>query len=83
MYVNSETGIIQPIEELGAALAAQLCGKEPAQHMSACQAIKQSFLMAVEALRYTLNGDQNYCLPSAVNISFHGVDAEKSAPKKM
>ena len=31
---------------------------------------------AVQGLNYTLNGDQNYCLPSTINISFHGVDAE-------
>lgn len=30
----------------------------------------------IQGLNYTLNGDQNYCLPSTINISFHGVDAE-------
>lgn len=44
--------------------------------MESCRAIKQRFLKAVEGLNYTLNGDQEHCLPSTVNISFHGVDAE-------
>ena len=60
----------------GFALAAELSDKESAVHMQACKAIKNSFLSAVQGLKYTLNGDQEYCLPSTVNISFHGVDAE-------
>ena len=60
----------------GFALAADLCDKESAAHMKSCKAIKQSFLEAVQGLNYTLNGDQEYCLPSTINISFHGVDAE-------
>jgi cysteine desulfurase len=38
--------------------------------------IKNSYLNAISGLNYTINGDQNYCLPSTINISFHGVDAE-------
>ena len=34
------------------------------------------FIEAVEGLNYVLNGDQEHCLPSTVNISFRGVDAE-------
>ena len=60
----------------GFALAAQLSDKESAAHMESCKSIKRSFLDAVQGLKYTLNGDQEYCLPSTVNISFHGVDAE-------
>lgn len=60
----------------GFALAAELCDKEAVAHMESCKAIKQSFLAAVNGLNYSLNGDQKYCLPSTVNISFHGVDAE-------
>lgn len=60
----------------GFALAAQLSDKESAVHMKSCRAIKRKFLEAVEGLNYTLNGDQEHCLPSTVNISFHGVDAE-------
>jgi len=60
----------------GFALAAELCDKESDAHMERCKAIRQSFMDAVQGLNYTLNGDQNYCLPSTINISFHGVDAE-------
>lgn len=60
----------------GFALAADLCDKEATSHMESCRAIKRNFLEAVKDLDYSLNGDQNYCLPSTVNISFHGVDAE-------
>ena len=44
--------------------------------MESCKAIKQGFLKAVQGLSYTLNGDQEHCLPTTINISFHGVDAE-------
>lgn len=60
----------------GFALAAELCDKEAQAHMECCQRIKSDFLSSIGGLNYTLNGDQRYCLPSTVNISFHGVDAE-------
>lgn len=60
----------------GFALAAELCDKEAIAHMESCKAVKQSFLTAINGINYTLNGNQKYCLPSTVNISFHGVDAE-------
>lgn len=60
----------------GFALAAELCNKEASDHMGKCKAIKQNFMEAIQGLNYTLNGDQEYCLPSTVNISFRGVDAE-------
>lgn len=60
----------------GFALAAELCDRESAAHMESCKAIRQRFMEAIQGLNYTFNGDQNYCLPSTVNISFHGVDAE-------
>lgn len=60
----------------GFALAAELCDKEAHEHMERCRAIKESFLNAIADLPYTLNGDQEYCLPSTINVSFRGVDAE-------
>ncbi len=60
----------------GFALAAELCDKESTAHMESCKAIRQSFMEAIQGLKYSLNGDQKYCLPSTINISFHGVDAE-------
>lgn len=60
----------------GFALAAKLCDKESASHIESCKAIRRSFMEAIDGLNYTLNGDQDYCLPSTINVSFHGVDAE-------
>lgn len=60
----------------GFALAAELCDKEAASNMEGCKAIKKNFLNAIQGLEYSLNGDQNHCLPSTINVSFHGVDAE-------
>lgn len=60
----------------GFALAAELCDAEAREHSEACRVIKQKFFDAIQGLQYSLNGDQAYCLPSTVNISFHGVDAE-------
>lgn len=60
----------------GFALAAELCDAEAPKHREACLAIKKEFFQAINGLHYSLNGDQAYCLPSTVNISFHGVDAE-------
>lgn len=60
----------------GFGLAAEMCDKEAATNMEKCKAIKQGFMEAIKGLNYTLNGDQEYCLPSTINISFHGVDAE-------
>lgn len=60
----------------GFALATELCDKEASEHLSACAKIKESFLSAVSGLDYAINGDPQYCLPSTINISFKGVDAE-------
>ncbi len=60
----------------GFALAAELCDKESTAHMEQCAVIKQNFLQAIQGLDFSLNGDQEHCLPSTINISFHGVDAE-------
>lgn len=60
----------------GFALAAELCDKESAKNHEKCKAIKDSFLSSIGGLHYSINGAQEYCLPSTINISFHGVDAE-------
>ena len=60
----------------GFALAAELCDKEAAEHMAACREIKNNILTQLQGLDYTINGDQEHCLPTTLNISFHGVDAE-------
>lgn len=60
----------------GFAAAAELCDAEAKAHAESCLAVKKKFFNAIEGLEYSLNGDPSYCLPSTVNISFHGVDAE-------
>lgn len=60
----------------GFAMAAELCDSESQKHSVACLSIKKNFFKSIEGLNYSLNGDQAYCLPSTVNISFCGVDAE-------
>lgn len=60
----------------GFALAAELCDREAAEHLKRCGEIKEDFLRAIKGLRYSLNGDPAWCLPTTVNVSFHGVDAE-------
>lgn len=60
----------------GFALAAELCDKESSEHMDRCRAIKKDFLEAIDGLNYSLNGDQEHCLPTTINVSFCGVDAE-------
>lgn len=60
----------------GFALAASLCDKESSAHMLKCAEIKKRFLESLEGLEYHINGDQGHCLPTTINISFSGVDAE-------
>ena len=60
----------------GFALAAELADKEAAASLEACRSIRDNLMRAISPLTYELNGDQSYCLPSTVNISFTGVDAE-------
>ena len=60
----------------GFALAAELCEKESSQNLAKCRAIKDQFIKDISCLKYSFNGDQYYCLPTTVNISFSGVDAE-------
>ena len=60
----------------GFALAAELCEKESAAALEKCRKIKKNFLEAMQGTTYRLNGDQTHCLPTTVNISFSGVDAE-------
>ena len=60
----------------GFAKAVELCEKELASNNKQCSDIKNRFMEAIKDLPYTINGDPNYCLPSTINISFDGLDAE-------
>lgn len=60
----------------GFAYAALLCDQEEKNNQEICAKTKQRFLDSISTLDFCINGDQRYCLPSTVNISFSGVDAE-------
>lgn len=60
----------------GFAKAVEICEKELESNHKKCLEIKSQFLDAIKDLPYTINGDPNYCLPSTINISFDGLDAE-------
>lgn len=60
----------------GFAKAVEICEKELESNHKKCLEIKEQFLDAIKDLLYTINGDPNYCLPSTINISFDGLDAE-------
>ncbi|WP_139490101.1 cysteine desulfurase DndA [Brevibacillus dissolubilis] len=44
--------------------------------MKAAGDIKESIMAQLTSVQYAINGDQKYCLPQTLNISFIGVDSE-------
>lgn len=60
----------------GFAEAVRLSEKEHDTMMDKCAAIKENFLQAIQGMDYQINGDPKYCLPTTINISFTGLDAE-------
>lgn len=60
----------------GFAKAAELAESECSANMEAYHIIRSRLMDAISSLDYTLNGDQAHCLPSTVNVSFTGIDAE-------
>lgn len=60
----------------GFARAVELCERDLLKNNNKCLGIKNQFLDAIKDLPYTINGDQEYCLPSTINICFDGLDAE-------
>lgn len=60
----------------GFAYAASLCDAEAAVNLSKAAVIKQQFMDSVSSVKYCINGDPAFCLPTTINISFDGVDAE-------
>lgn len=60
----------------GFAKAVELCEKNLKANHDNCQRIKDSFFKALEGIDYDINGNPQYCLPSTINISIHGLDAE-------
>ena len=60
----------------GFAKAVELCERNLDKNINNCRKIKRAFFESIKDLHYSLNGDSNYCLPSTVNISIDGLDAE-------
>lgn len=60
----------------GFAKAVEICEQNLENNIENCKMIKTAFFDSIKDLPYTLNGDSNYCLPSTVNISIDGLDAE-------
>lgn len=60
----------------GFAEAVRLSEIEHDTMMAKCAAIKENFLQAIQGMDYQINGDPKYCLPTTINISFTGLDAE-------
>lgn len=58
--------------------ACAIAEKEAAQSNAKCREIKKQLLELLESsgVNYTLNGDQNYCVPTTLNVSFLGVSSE-------
>lgn len=60
----------------GFAKAVELSEKNLASHTQKCKKIKKDFFDAISEFKYEINGDPDYCLPSTVNVSINGLDAE-------
>lgn len=62
----------------GMGKACEIAQAEYKQNAADAQAIKRAVLKALEESRvkYHINGDQNYCVDTTINISFTGVSSE-------
>ena len=60
----------------GLGKASELALQECEQHARRCKEFRQHLLAALEPLRPVLNGDPQRTLPSTMNLSFPGIDAE-------
>ena len=58
--------------------ACAIAENEAAQSNANCREIKKQLLELLEksGVRYEINGDQNYCVPTTLNVSFLGVSSE-------
>lgn len=63
---------------MGFGEACAIAEKEAMQDIVKCREIKKQLLEMVEksGVRYMINGDQNYCIPTTLNVSFLGVSSE-------
>jgi cysteine desulfurase len=61
---------------VGLGVAAELAEKGEEERSQSCQAYKQELLDAFVSLDPVLNGNPDFTLPNAINMSFPGVDSE-------
>lgn len=60
----------------GFAKAMELCESNLDKHIHNCKKVKKNLLNMLDGIPYTINGDPAYCLPSTINLSIDGLDAE-------
>jgi cysteine desulfurase len=60
----------------GFAKAMELCESNLDEHIRNCKKVKENLLNMLDGIPYTINGDPEYCLPSTINLSIDGLDAE-------
>lgn len=58
--------------------ACAIAEKEAVQNNAKCREIKKQLLELLEksGVNYAINGDQDYCVPTTLNVSFVGVSSE-------
>lgn len=58
--------------------ACQIAMNEYQDDLHKCQLVKDELMALLNdsGIHYTINGNQNYCIPSTINICFHGVASE-------
>ena len=58
--------------------ACKIAEKNYIKAYSECLKIKHDILEAIDisGVEYSTNGDQSYCMPNTINISFNGVNSE-------
>jgi cysteine desulfurase len=61
---------------VGLGEAARLAGSDRKARETRCVEIRAQLLECFEDLPHSVNGDPEQTIPSTLNISFHGVDAE-------
>lgn len=60
----------------GFAKAIELCESNLNENIRNCKKVKEDLLNMLDGIPYTINGDPEYCLPSTINLSIDGLDAE-------
>lgn len=56
--------------------AVEICERMVSVREQNCKKIRKQFLKSINGLKYQINGANEFCIPSTINVSFEGVDAE-------